>query len=165
MENIKKWDFGTGCKMAGYILIPVVIIFLSLLISGNHVGEYFDYLKKPDIAPKSEFFIPIIISVYTLFGYGLSLVCSKKRENKEDRGTIALYAVVTLFLHFLFILTLFKYQLLNYALYLSIALGILSSAMIRYFKKTEKRSLKFLIPYLIFVLYIVYITYFIYSNN
>ena len=138
------------------IFIPVLVGFLSALISGNF-GNKYDSFVKPPLSPPAILFPIVWTLLYAAMGAASYLIWSSARGTAFEKQSALRFYVAQLIVNFLWSIIFFRLEAYTLSVFVIILLDIL--VLITALKAKEINRLAFclLIPYLIWLAFATYL--------
>ncbi|WP_144904138.1 TspO/MBR family protein [Halobellus captivus] len=148
-------------------LIALVVAILSVELVGasgavftaQGLGEWYDSLVRPAVAPPNWVFGPVWTALFALMGAALWLVWKRATEEPEAVRV----ATVVFVVHFAFNLgwsaAFFGMREIGLGLAVIAVLWALIVATMRAFARVDRRAALLLVPYLLWVTFAAYLNY------
>ena len=139
-------------KIAIAVVACLVIGFLGSIATQTSVNTWFTTLEKPFFNPPAWLFAPVWTTLYIMMGIAAGLVWYRGLHHLWVK-TALYHFLFQLFLNLSWSVVFFGLQQPFWALIVIIALIILLSLTIKWFKIANKKAAYLLIPYLLWVLF------------
>lgn len=143
-KNIKNY-----LSLAFFILLPLLIGYLSYLIPNTSFKDTYSYLNKPLFSPSPSVFGPVWTVLYILMGISAYLVWREKKK-KNTNFAMSLF-FLQLLLNFLWPIIFFGMNNYMLAFIEIILLLIAIIGTMLSFNKISKTAAYLLVPYLYWV--------------
>jgi benzodiazapine receptor len=130
------------------IAIPLVVGFLSGIISAPKIQTWYLTLQKPSFDPPNYIFGPVWTTLYILMGVSLFMIV---RSESDLKARALIIFSVQLLLNFFWSIIFFNLERVGLALIEIGLLWICILLMINTFYKISKRAAYLQIPYLLWV--------------
>jgi len=157
-KNIKNY-----LALAFFILLPLLVGYLSSIIPGVSFKETYSLLNKPSFSPSPSVFGPVWTVLYILMGIAAYLVW-KERKRKNINWAMALFSA-QLLLNFLWSIIFFGMNNYLLAFIEIIILLVLIIGTVLSFNKISKAAAYLLIPYLYWVCFATFLTFSVFKLN
>ncbi|WP_049984971.1 TspO/MBR family protein [Halobellus rufus] len=141
------------------ILVVEVVGASGSIFTVQGLGEWYDSLVRPAVAPPNWVFGPVWTTLFALMGTGLWLVWKRAGDApRAVRLAVAVFAV-----HFLFNLgwsaAFFGLREIGLGLAVIAVLWVLIVATMWVFARVDRRAALLLVPYLLWVTFAAYLNY------
>jgi tryptophan-rich sensory protein len=145
------------------IAIPLLLGFISGIVTKDSIPLWFNQLNKPWFNPPSWLFGPVWTILYIMMGYSSYLIYLRLPDRQAKRG-LKVYSV-QLVLNFMWSIFFFGLRNPKLALVDIILMWIAILITIIYFSKTSKNASWLLIPYISWVSFATILNYYMYQLN
>ena len=134
------------------IVVCLLIGFLGSIATQTSVDNWFTTLEKPFFNPPAWLFAPVWTVLYIMMGIAAGLVWYRGLHHVWVK-TALYHFLFQLFLNLSWSVVFFGLKQPFWALIVIIALIVLLSLTIKWFKIADKKAAYLLIPYLLWVLF------------
>lgn len=137
------------------LLIPSLVGFISSRLTGDSSVVY-NSMIKPPLAPPAFIFPIVWIALYLVIGIALLLVCRAPADRGTRREALA-YFFAQLFLNFLWPIVFFRLRMPFLAIFIELALWILTGITTVKFYKIKPAAGLLMLPYWLWVTFALYL--------
>ncbi len=136
-------------KLLACILLTLSVGAVSGIATASGINNWFAELNKPIFNPPGYLFGPVWTLLYLLMGISLFLILQSPQNTLKQKA-IKIF-IVQLSLNFLWSFLFFKFQLIGWAFFEILLIGLSILFMISTFNKINKTAARLQIPYLLWV--------------
>ncbi len=144
------------------ILVPLVIGFVSYLLTKDNIQNYSENVVKPALTPPTILFPIVWTILYVLMGISSYRVFVSK--NLSSQNALLVY-VIQLFFNFFWSIIFFNLKAYLVAFVWLVIMIILIAIMVLKFYKIDKLAGILQIPYLLWSLFAAYLNFNVYLLN
>ncbi len=144
------------------ILVPLVIGFVSYLLTKDNIQNYSENVVKPALTPPTILFPIVWTILYVLMGISSYRVFVSK--NLSSQNALLVY-VIQLFFNFFWSIIFFNLKAYLVAFMWLVIMIILIAIMVLKFYKIDKLAGILQIPYLLWSLFAAYLNFNVYLLN
>ncbi len=146
------------------ITVPLLVGFVGSYFTSPAITGWYADLNKPEFNPPNWIFAPVWTVLYVFMGVAFFLVWKIKEELRKNTLAVIFFGV-QLFLNSTWSIVFFAMQSPGVALINIVLLWFALLATVVLFYKVDKRTVYFLVPYLLWVTFATYLNYQIFILN
>lgn len=150
--------------LAGSILVSLAAGAIGSRVTTTGPGSWYDLIEKPFFNPPGWLFGPVWTILFVLMGIALFLVLKQEAKKAEVFQAVKIF-FIQLFFNILWSYFFFGLQNPRLAFLEIIALLLAIIATMIAFARVDKRAMKLLVPYLLWVLFAAFLNYTIWKLN